>query len=215
MELLEEILSSRRVGYRRTDPNRGGWEDMGIETALQQPSLLLRYKKTMQFILQSTEIDDLRKAEILDTGEFNPLSQWLKNEYNILVNNTDPDLDFDYVFNEKNASAHYDFIFAFEILEHLMNPLAFVEYLSRSLKPDGKIFLTTPFSRPRFLWSKYHFTEYFPDKIEILANKAGLHVLRYATKNVYPIRAAFSGIRPIFRAIRFERIMLFEMEKMR
>ena len=215
MELLEEIISSRRVGYRRTDPNRGGWEDMGIEKALQQPSLLLRYKKTMQFILQSTEIEVLQKAKILDTGEFNPLSQWLKDKYNIHVNNTDPDLDFDYAYNEKNITEKYDFIFAFEILEHLMNPLVFVEFLNRSLKDDGRIFMSTPFSRPRFLWSKYHFTEYFPDKIEILANKAGLQVKRYAVKKVYAYRSALMGIRPIFRALRFERIMFFEMEKMR
>jgi hypothetical protein len=128
MELLDEIISSRRVGYRRIDPNRGGWEDFGIEKALEQPGLLLRYKKTMAFILESTDLYTLREVRILDTGEYNPLSKWLEDKYGIRVCNTPPDLDFDYAFQEDANLGQFDYIFAFEILEHLMNPLVFLRF---------------------------------------------------------------------------------------
>jgi SAM-dependent methyltransferase len=167
----------------------------------------------MDFILESTDLETLRKATILDSGEYNPLSKWLNDKYGITVCNTPPELDFDYAFRENENLGQFDFIFAFEILEHLMNPLVFLQFLHHHLKDDGTIFLSTPFSRPRFLWSKYHFTEYFPDKIEALANKAGFRVQRYKVKKVYAYRSALFGIRPIFRALWFERIMFFEMEK--
>lgn len=213
LELLEEIIASKKVGYRTVDPNRGGWEDMGIEKALQQRSLLLRFKTTLNFISESVELGTLRGSQILDAGEYNPFSKWLQDKYNISVQNTPPDLDFDYLHLNENDLGKFDFVFSFETLEHLMNPLIFLVFLNNSLKDNGKVFLSTPFSRPRFLWSKYHITEYFPDKIEILANKAGFRVLRYKVKKVYDYRSALMGIRPIFRALWFERIMFFEFEK--
>lgn len=187
---------------------------MGIEKALRQPSLLLRFKRTMQFINQTVDVAALKKARILDMGEYNPFSEWLKREFGILVTNTPPDLDFDYVYREHpSANGPFDFVFAFEIIEHLMNPLAFMEYIHANLKNGGRVFLSTPFARPRFLWSRYHVTEYFPDKIEFMVNKAGFTVKRYRRKKVYTYRSMFKGIRPIFRALWFERIMFFELVK--
>jgi len=213
MELIEEIISSRRVGYRRVDPNRGSWEDMGIDTALEQPSLIYRFKKTIKFIQKTVGIESLKESKILDTGEYNPLSEWLKRSYGIAVTNTPPDMDFDNLQQDTEVLGEFDYIFAFEILEHLMNPLAFVEFLHKNLKKNGTVFLSTPFARPRFLWSRYHFTEYFPDKVEFMANKAGFEVVRYERRNVYPGSGAIYGIRPFFRAFWFERIMLFEFRK--
>ena len=117
-----------------------------------------------------------------------------------------------YSRNEQNIGK-FAFVFAFEILEHLMNPLSFLEFLKSCLTDNGRIFLSTPFLRPRFLWSKYHITEYFPDKIEAIATKAGLRVKRYKRKKAHAYRTAIQGIRPMFRALWFERIILFELEK--
>ena len=94
-----------------------------------------------------------------------------------------------------------------------MNPLAFLESIVSCLKDNGRVFLSTPYSRPRFLWSKYHITEYYPDKVEVMAIKAGLAVKRYKRVNVFPIHLAITGIRPFFRALRYERIMFFEFSK--
>jgi SAM-dependent methyltransferase len=213
MELLDEIIASRNIGKRRVDPNRGGWEDMGIEVALKQPSLLRRYDKTIAFITTTVPIGTLQQSTILDSGEPNPFTYWLERNHKIRVSNTPPDLDFDYCHRETHVAQSFDYVFALEILEHLMNPLAFLEYLVARLKPDGRIFLSTPFVRPRFLWSKYHVTEYFPDKIEEMAAKSGLSILRYKRANVYPFTAGLLGIRPLFR-LWFERIMFFEMAKL-
>ena len=120
-------------------------------------------------------------------------------------------MDFDYC-HRHNPEQFYDYVFAFEILEHIMNPLGFLEFVRHSLKDQGRVFLSTPFIRPRFLWSKYHITEYYPDKVEELAAKAGLTVVRYKRVNVYPFKSGLLGIRPLFR-LWFERIMLFEMVK--
>ena len=212
MELIDEIRSSRRVGYRRVDPNRGTWEDMGIEVALRQPSLLLRFRKTMDFVRNTAPLETLRQARILDAGEPNPFSTWLERVHAIRVVNTPPDLDFDYSASTRMSGEPFRFIFAFEIFEHLMNPLIFLEFLRNQLQDEGRLFLSTPFVRPRFLWSQYHITEYFPDKVEEIAAKAGFEVLRYDRVNVYPLRSGLLGIRPLFR-LWFERIMLFELRK--
>lgn len=212
MGFWEEIIASRKVGYRRIDPSRGDWEDLGMEKYLSRKTLLLRFKATIDFVSQSVGIKELQNAKILDTGEYNPMSKWLKDSYNISVENTPPDMDFDYSYRFGKEDA-FDYIFAFEIIEHLMNPLMFLEYLHGCLSKNGKLFLSTPFSRPRILWSKYHLTEYFPDKIEIIANKAGFRVTRYKVKKIYDYRYALTGIRPILRAIWFERNMFFEFVK--
>ncbi len=122
-------------------------------------------------------------------------------------------MDFDYSYLNKTDLGKFDFIFALEIIEHLMNPLVFLEFVKSCLPDHGKVFLSTPFLRPRFLWSKYHTTEYFPDKIEILANKAGFRVNRYRVKRIYDYRHALAGIRLFFRALWFDRIMFFEFTK--
>ncbi len=211
MELLDEIIASRNVGKRRVDPNRGTWEDMGVDVALKQPSLLRRYEKTFQFVTESIPIETLRRSAILDSGEPNALTKWLERNYQITVTNTRSDLDFDYCYRQ-NGEQKFDYVFAFEILEHLMNPLAFLEFVAASVKPEGKVFLSTPFIRPRFLWSKYHITEYFPDKVEEMVEKAGLSILRYRRARVYSLKSGFLGIRPVFR-LWYERIMFFEMVK--
>jgi hypothetical protein len=213
MELIEEIRASRTVGYRTVDSSDSGWKELGIDKALKEKAYLSRYNFTMEFITESVELDDLRKSEVLDAGEYNPFSKWVYEEFGILVKNTSPNLDFDYCFSDQSYVRQFNFVFAFDIIEHLMNPLMFLEFLARSLSDTGKVFLTTPFARPRFLWSKYHVTEYFPDKIELLARKAGLRINRYKLKKVYALHNAFSGIRPFFRAVWFERIMFFEMVK--
>lgn len=212
MSFWEEIIASRRVGYRTIDPSRGDWEDLGMEKYLARKSLLLRFKATLEFVTQSIGIEELQNAKILDTGEYNPMSKWLKDNYNITVENTQSDLDFDYS-DRLGEIGTFDYIFAFEIIEHLMNPLLFLEFLWKCLSENGKLFLSTPFSRPRILWSKYHLTEYYPDKIETIANKAGFFVARYKVKKIYDYRYAFTGIRPILRAFWFERNMFFELAK--
>jgi hypothetical protein len=148
MELLEEIKSSRRVGYRIVDSDRGDWEDMGIEKALQQASLLVRFKTTLAFVTQSLELESLKKSRILDAGEHNPFAEWLKREHGILVHNTPPRMDFDYAYRNEQNIGKFDFVFAFEILEHLMNPLSFLEFLKSCLTDNGRIFFI---SRSTFL----------------------------------------------------------------
>ena len=213
MEIIDELLSSRRVGYRNSISNRGDWEDKGIDNALQQPSLLVRFRKTLRFVNSSVDTSTLKRSTILDAGEYNPLSKWLRELHGITVQNTPPDLDFDHWHKSRTVLGQFDYIFAFEIIEHLMNPLAFLELLKSCMKENARIFLSTPFDRPRILWSKYHVTEYFPDKIELMARKAGLCVKRYSCVHAYSWKSAFLGVRPFLRWIWFERIMLFELAK--
>ena len=210
---IEEIRASRKVGYRTVDPSHSGWKETGIDKALKEKAYLNRYHFTIEFVTETVGLDKLRKSEILDAGEYNPFSKWLYEEFGILIQNTSPDLDFDYCFRDESYVNKFHFVFAFDIIEHLMNPLMFLEFLAKCLTDTGRVFLSTPFSRPRFLWSKYHVTEYFPDKIELLAHKAGLRINRYKLKKMSGLSDALSGIRPFFRALWFERIMFFEMVK--
>jgi 2-polyprenyl-3-methyl-5-hydroxy-6-metoxy-1,4-benzoquinol methylase len=70
----------------------------------------------------------------------------------------------------------YDFVFCFEVLEHLVNPLKAVENLKTSLKQDGKLVISLPnefnfiarlqilFGKPPFGGHNWHHLRFFNEK---------------------------------------------------
>jgi SAM-dependent methyltransferase len=74
------------------------------------------------------------------------------------------------------ASATFDTVVSFEVLEHVTNPRAMVEEIARVVRPGGRVILTTP-----FLWGEhcqphdyFRFTLY---GLRQLFEDAGLEVL--------------------------------------
>jgi SAM-dependent methyltransferase len=122
---------------------------------------------------------------ILDIGCGNGLvrtqmelnSQWIVDgvdiDYNILK--TDQNLDrkgvtYFYNINETNVSLKekYDMIILFDVLEHIAEPLKFIEFIKYHLKEDGLIFINVP--ALEFLRSKF--------------DSVVGHIIRYNKKNL-------------------------------
>jgi hypothetical protein len=104
----------------------------------------------------------------------------------------------------------YDTITCFEVLEHLMNPLRFIE----EMRPfNGKrMYLSTPLCPPLTSWMwKGHFTEYRLEALLTLFEYVGLEVVRYEIFRTLPFKHALTGIRPFIRWAFAYKTILFEL----
>lgn len=162
------------------------------------PHVQIRWEKTKAF---------LKKCDIasgLDIGDRTPFTEQLESHYNCSFENTTIDLD------EGKLTGEYDIITAFEIIEHLFNPLHLLTEISCVLKKNGILYLSTPKGKPHFLWSEDHFHEMNEKSILALIERAGFSVIRKEEIRIQPLQFYFTGIRPLFRFI-FERHWLFEL----
>lgn len=149
-----------------------------------------RYRLTLQFLRQSLSED----STILDLGPPNPLSDYLRKQ-GYRVNNTTFDLDRE---PEKLQEHRAEAVTAFEILEHLLNPLGVLENL-----PADRLFASVPLN----LWfaSAYrnevdprdrHFHEFEDWQFDWLLDHAGWEIVR-SEKWTNPVFKP--GIRPLLR----------------
>jgi hypothetical protein len=136
-----------------------------------------------------------------DLGEKNPRMEYIKERYEELqfeieVNQINaPDFNFAYLmFPKANV------VFAFEVIEHLQNPLHFMSELKKLT--DGPIYVILP-DNPRWLWHDFHFCEMGRKHFEKwLIKPLDLKIVRY--KKITFIgdwRKYLIGIRPLFRLI--------------
>lgn len=140
-----------------------------------------------------------------DMGEFNPRIKYIADEMGLIIKTIDvPDFNW----NKIPITSQSDFkvfsyrTFAFEVVEHLQNPLFFMNELKTNLATDGSIYLIIP-CNPRWLWHEMHFFEMDKKHLEkwILA-PLGLKIVRY--KKIYFIaswKTYLIGIRPLWRVL--------------
>lgn len=149
-----------------------------------------RYRLTLDFMEKSVQ----PPGNILDLGTHNPLSGCLTEKgYN--VQNTDFDLDKT-PGNLKQYTA--DTTTAFEILEHLLNPLSVLENI-----PGERLFASVPLSlwfAPAYRnkedpWDR-HFHEFEEWQFDWLLNHAGWKIIR-TEKWTNPVKKI--GLRPFLR----------------
>lgn len=149
-----------------------------------------RHRLTLRFLRQSLD----PPARILDLGEKNLLGDRLQNE-GFEVANTDFDLDRE---QEKLEGCRAEVVTAFEILEHLLNPLGVLEKI-----PGDRLFASVPLA----LWfaSAYrndkdprdrHFHEFETWQFDWLLDHAGWRIVR-SESWTNPVPRV--GIRPILR----------------
>lgn len=124
-------------------------------------SFLNRVKETKEFI-------DKIEFPACDCGENNPMKEMI-NPYITSIN-----VDFD----RDNFPGQWKTITCFEVLEHLYNPLFFLENLKKALLPDGYIYLSTPYQFPQFLKAVHHFHEIPTDRLMWLFDEAGLKIVK-------------------------------------
>lgn len=124
-------------------------------------SFLNRVKETKEFL------DDI-EFPACDCGENNPMKEMIN------PNITSINVDFD----RDKFPGQWKTITCFEVLEHLYNPLFFLENLKKALLPGGYIYLSTPYQFPQFLKAVHHFHEIPTDRLMWLFNEAGLKIVK-------------------------------------
>jgi SAM-dependent methyltransferase len=107
----------------------------------------------------------------------------------------------------------YDTILCFEVLEHLFNPLLFLEQLKKLLKKDGVIYLSTPYQCPQILKAIHHYHEIPTDRLMWLFDAANLKIIESGkltiAGNWYN---HISGLRPFMRY--FQKTRIYKITKL-
>ena len=142
-----------------------------------------RYAFTLGFIQNFS-------GDILDCGEPNILKEMIEKKFSLRISSTG-EIDLDV----SKISGRYDVVFAFEIIEHLMNPLWFLTQVRESLRPGGIVYLSTPINKPKFFWRHDHFHEFDEYRLLNLMDKAGFVVEKKERRRFYSL----SGVRPLIR----------------
>jgi hypothetical protein len=162
-----------------------------LQKNLNQRSKQRRYKKTLAFLSQTLA----PSSTILDLGTPNDLSALLSENGFKVVNTGGEDLDDTTEFVSKTKT---DCTTAFEIFEHLLNPLGVLRAI-----PSEKLIASIPLSlwfakayrNKHNRWDQ-HFHEFEDWQFDWLLEKAGWKIVR-REKWTSPVLTP--GIRPILR----------------
>lgn len=143
---------------------------------------------------------------VLDIGENNPVGNYLADLFELNLQNTIGDLDY----NFSATKIKYDVVFCLEVLEHLLSPKFFLIELKKYIHPQSQIFITYP-SRPKFLWTDQHFHEYDIKRFTYLIKLSGYKIIDIKKKR-FPRNNYLKGIRTPFR-IFFDRDLLIYLKQ--
>jgi SAM-dependent methyltransferase len=175
----------------RTWSQSGIQAEVPVDDAAYARAARRRFAATLGFV---TEL----RAPVLDLGPPNALARRLEARHGLRIEHTGMhDLDRERV--PGFCPGPYATITAFEILEHLLNPLFVLDGCRAALRPDGVLYVTVPRRHPHewlFGKSPEHFHEFAADELRWLLDKAGFEVERFALANT---SAMSLGVRPLLR----------------
>ena len=172
------------------------------ELWISKPALDNRAKETLAYL----QTQNLKGKRLADCGEYNPMARRIEN----LLDREIETLDWDFDRNFGTQYGKYDVIFCFEVLEHLFNPLFFLQVLKYHLESGGIIYLSTPRQWPQCIKAIHHYHEIPTDRLMWLFDAAGLQV-----EEMVKITIAGNwynhlyGIRPILRY--FQKTRLYKL----
>lgn len=169
------------------------------ETYIQSATTQRRWKKTLNFLESASPA-----KSGLEIGERTPLTAKMEDLFGCSFENTNIDLDIGSIENR------YDVVTAFEVIEHLFNPLHCMLEIRKALNPNGRLYLSTPMSKPNFLWSPEHFHEMSEKSLIELFKRAEFKVVRKLAIRIHGFGFYFSGVRPMLRGF-FDKRWVFEL----
>jgi len=145
-----------------------------------------RYNQTLKRVL-----DWVLGGSVIDIGGYSEFGDRMATRLSLEYNHTVHDLNY-----VKDYGPYYDYMFCFEVIEHLMNPLLFLE----QLRFNKYIFLTYPYSP--ILQGKRHFHEMTPDQFYTLIDAAGLKTVHHDSfRNYLTPKIYFTGFRPLIKLV--------------
>jgi hypothetical protein len=142
----------------------------------------------------------------VDIGESNPKMELIKHKLKIKVDQlVVNDLNFD----KLQHFDKYDIIFALDIIEHLQNPLWFVNELKNILNDNGSIYVMMPCNR-RWLWMEGHYFELDKKHFDKwIIKPLGLKIVKYKLICfIMDWRSILIGIRPLIKYVKGKRSMV-------
>jgi len=162
------------------------------------------------FYCKSSFIGSLQ-GRVADMGCLNAKSIYLGNFYNTVIEQIDA--DFNFWTPPQGYINAFDVVLCLEILEHLQNPLLFMQGVKEILKPGGIIFMSTP-ARPRLLWTEHHFFEMNKKHLEKwILNPLKLKIVDYKQLRIgQPWYFYLSGVRPFLR-IFFNHTFIYKIKE--
>ena len=174
------------------------------EAYLNDPAHALRWRKTLEFLEGSSfSVDSL--ASGLDLGDRTPFTAVLEQHFGCPFENTTIDLDLE------PLSGSFGVVTAFEVLEHLYNPLhALLEVKGLLAGKDARLFVSMPLRKPFFLASPDHFQEMTRRSALSLFTRAGFAVLRSVEFRIRHPLFYLTGVKPLLRAW-YEKVQIYEL----
>lgn len=169
------------------------------------PAHETRWGKTIEF-LRGSEAVRRPVSSGLDIGDRTPMTDRLESLFGCRFDTTSVDLDVG------SLDGRYPVATAFEVLEHLYNPLHLLLEVRKVLEPApaSRLFISTPAWKPELLQSPDHFHEMTRRSLESLIDRAGFAVVRRGEFRIRPLWFSFTGLRPMLRGI-FEKIVVYEL----
>ena len=171
---------------------------------LNDPAHGVRWRKTLEF-LKASSLFGASVACGLDLGDRTPFTASLEQHFGCPFENTTVDLDLE------PLSGSFGVVTAFEVLEHLYNPLHALLEVKRLLAgEDAHLFVSIPLWKPAFLASPDHFHEMTRSEALSLFTRAGFIVVRSAEFRIRHPLFYLTGVKPLLRA-GYEKVQIYEL----
>jgi SAM-dependent methyltransferase len=171
---------------------------------LDEQGHLLRWQRTLEF-LRASSLSGTSLDCGLDLGDRTPFTASLEQHFCCPFENSSVDLDLD------PLSGSFGVVTAFEVLEHLFNPLHALLEVKRLLAgEDARLFVSMPLWKPSILASPDHFHEMRRSEAHLLFTRAGFTILRSAEFRIRHPLFYLTGVKPLLRAW-FEKVQIYEL----
>ena len=168
------------------------------------PRHLRRWKLTIDYLMKFGVY-----GRCLDCGDRTTMTDMMEDTFKVNIDNTEHDLD-----THRSNDCFYDNIFAFEVIEHLLNPLVFIQWAYRHLNWGGNLYISTPINRPKWMRNKeWHFHEFNYNELVHLIDVAGFKIVDEKRINCTKWYYAFTGFRPLLRVLGYDKNILLRLKR--